>query len=187
MPTRFPLLLLIASSGALVCACAPSGLHDAETARLAQLEDREQIRQLLVDYGATLDRRDFTAFGALFAADAEYAGGGAPVHGRASIQAQLEGIIGSNPSGLPAPNFHLSFNPSITLDGDHATAVSLGAYTAPDAASGSTHMVFFVWYQDELVREDGRWLFQRRAVGSGALPAAIPPPPSPAGAPERLQ
>ena len=176
MPTRIPLLLLVAGAGLLLYGCAPSvGLDADAAARLAQLEDREQIRQLLVDYGATLDRQDFDAFGALFAADAEYAGGGAPVRGRAAIQAQLAGIIGSNPSGLPAPNFHLSFNPSITLDGDRATAMSLGAYTAPDAASGATRMVFFVWYQDELVREDGRWLFQRRTVGSGALPSAIHP------------
>lgn len=170
MPARFPVLLLIAASGVLACGCAPGGMDEAATARLAALEDREQIRQLLVDYGATLDRRDFAAFGALFAADAQYGGGGAPAQGRAAIQAQLEGIIGSNPSGLPGPNFHLSFNPSITLDGDRATAVSLGAYTAPDAAGGSTRLVFFVWYQDELVRHDGRWLFQRRVVGSGPLP-----------------
>jgi hypothetical protein len=28
-------------------------------------------------------------------------------------------------------------------------------------------MVFFVAYDDELVRRDGRWMFQRRTVGSG--------------------
>src|SRR5690606_37562156 len=144
---------------------------DASSARLGQLEDREQIRQLLVDYGASLDRRDFAAFGALFAEDAEYAGGGAPVRGRSAIQAQLQTIIGSNPSILPGPNFHLSFNPSLDLDGDRATATSLGAYTAPDAAGGATRLVFFVWYQDELVRGEGRWKFQRRVVGSGPLPA----------------
>src|SRR5690606_21292790 len=106
--------------GALACGCAGPGAGDAgshvageagdvSSVRLGQLEDREQIRQLLVDYGATLDRRDFAAFGALFAEDAEYAGGGAPVRGRSAIQAQLQTIIGSNPSNLPGPNLHLSF------------------------------------------------------------------------------
>src|SRR5690606_23261912 len=148
---------------------------DATSARLAQLEHREQIRQLLVDYGAALDRRDFAAFVALFAEDVEYAGGGAPVHGRTAIQAQLQTIIGGNPSNLPGPNFHLSFNPSIVLDGDRATATSLGAYTAPDAAGGATRLVFFVWYEDEFVRGQEGWKFQRRVVGSGPLPSPLAP------------
>jgi hypothetical protein len=32
-------------------------------------------------------------------------------------------------------------------------------------------MVFFVSYQDTFVRRDGRWLFQKRVIGSGAAPA----------------
>jgi uncharacterized protein (TIGR02246 family) len=142
---------------------------DSTAARLQRLEDREQIRELLTAYGATLDRHDFAAFGRLFAEDAEYTGGpGAPTRGRAAIQAQLERVITSNPSNLPAPNHHLSFNPSISIDGDRASAHSLGAYVAPDAQRKTTQMVFFVAYDDQFVRRDGRWLFQRRVVGSGA-------------------
>ncbi len=178
---RFP-LPLAAAMLVLAGGCATPGPR-ADAARLQQLEDREAIRQLLVDYGATLDRRDFAAFGALFARDAEYVAG-APVRGPDAIRAQLERIIGENPSSLPGPNFHLSFNPSITLQGDRASVVSLGAYTAPDAAGGATRMVFFVWYRDELVREDGRWKFRRRETGSGALPA-MPPASAPTPAPPR--
>lgn len=142
---------------------------DSTAARLQRLEDREQILELLNAYGATLDRHDFAAFGQLFTENADYASGpGAPTHGRAAIQAQLEKIITSNPSHLPAPNHHLFFNPSIHIDGDHATAHSLGAYVAPDAAGKTTQMVFFVAYDDTLVRQGGHWLFQRRVVGSGA-------------------
>jgi len=135
-------------------------------ARLMQLESREQIRELLVAYGATLDARDFEGFGQLFAPDAEYVSGGSTTRGRAAIRAQLEQVLKANPSNLPAPNFHVGFNASISVDGDTATARSLGAYTAPDAAGGGTRLVFFVVYEDELVRVDGRWLFQRRVVGS---------------------
>jgi hypothetical protein len=141
---------------------------DATAARLQHLEDREQILELLTAYGATLDRRDFVAFGQLFAEDAEYGSGpGAPSRGRAAIQAQLERVITGNPSNLPKPNHHLFFNPSIRLDGDRATARSLGAYSAPDAAGKTTQMVFFVTYDDQLVRKAGRWQFQRRMIGSG--------------------
>ena len=171
-PRRFLLGMVAGAAIALLLAVSlrnsEAASDDSTAARLQRLEDRAQILELLSAYGATLDRHDFAAFGRLFTADAEYASGpGAPTRGRAAIQAQLEQVITTNPSNLPAPNHHLFFNPSVTIDGDHATAHSLGAYVAPDAAGRTTQMVFFVAYDDELVRQDGRWMFQRRTVGSG--------------------
>ena len=164
------LAVLLAWNSPAVNAAQPA--NDSIAARLQRLEDREQILELLTAYGATLDRHDFAAFGRLFAPDAEYGSGpGALTRGRAAIQAQLEKQITSNPMNLPPPNNHLFFNPSIQLDGDHATARSLGAYVAPDPATRTTRMVFFVAYQDELVRRDGQWLFQRRVIGSSGPPA----------------
>jgi len=176
MKTNSGRYLLCGVAGAAITLLLAGSLHtsaaaqgDTTAARLQRLEDREQILELLTAYGATLDRHDFAAFGQLFTEDAEYASGpGAPTHGRAAIQAQLQNIISSNPSHLPPPNHHLFFDPSVHVDGDHATAHSLGAYVAPDAAGKTTQMVFFVAYEDALVRHDGHWLFQRRAVGSGA-------------------
>ncbi|MDQ2642136.1 MAG: nuclear transport factor 2 family protein, partial [Pseudomonadota bacterium] len=121
--------LLVATLVVLAAGCTRDVAQPAMAERLQQLEDREQIRELMTAYGATLDRRDFAAFGELFAEDAEYGSGPSAVQGRAAIQAQLENIIGSNPSNLPAPNFHLFFNPSIHVLGDTAQATSLGAYT----------------------------------------------------------
>lgn len=159
-------VVALAIAGSLRTSNAAQG--DTTAARLQRLEDREQILELLTAYGATLDRRDFAAFGQLFTEDAEYGSGGTPTRGRAAIQAQLERVITSNPSNLPKPNHHLLFNPSIKVDGDRATAHSLGAYSAPDAAGTTTQMVFFVAYDDVLVRKAGRWQFQRRTIGSGA-------------------
>src|SRR5688572_6064496 len=156
----------------------PASLHVAQAAdgnssaaRLQRLEDREQILELMTAYGSTLDGRDFAAFGRLFAEDATYVSGGAPTKGRTAIQSMLEKIITSNPSNLPPPNFHLFFNPSIRIDGDRATARSRGAYIAPDLATKTAQMVFFVSYEDTLVRRDGRWLFQQRVVRGGIPPA----------------
>jgi uncharacterized protein (TIGR02246 family) len=172
-------LLPAALSG--IAAAAQPEPASSIAARLQRLEDREQILELLAAYGATLDRRDFAGFGLLFAEDAEYGGGpGAPTRGRAAIQAQLEKQITSNPMNLPPPNHHLFFNPSIRVEGDRATARSLGAYLAPDPATRTTRMVFFVAYDDVLVRRDGRWLFQKRMISSGAPPAAAGVPAAPA-------
>ena len=170
-PTLLALMYCaVVSLGSTARAAQPESI----ATRLQRLEDREQIRELMVAYGATLDRHDFIAFGELFAEDAEYGGGGTakPTRGRAAIQAQLEKQITSNPMNLPPPNSHLSFNPSIRVQGDYATAHSLGAYVAPDPATRTTRMVFFVTYDDQFVRRDGKWLFQKRVIGSGAPPAA---------------
>jgi hypothetical protein len=141
---------------------ADAAARDAMAERLQRLEDREQIVELLNAYGATLDRRDFTAFGQLFAEDAAYGSEKAPTRGRAAIQAMLEKTLAANPSNLPGPNSHLYFTPSIHVEGDRATVQSKGAYTVPDAATKTTQLVFFISYDDTLVRRDGRWLFQQR-------------------------
>lgn len=168
MKVRSLRLLTVTALFAFAAGCAAPGALRADAARLRHLEDREQILELMTAYGATLDRRDFAGFGRLFAEDAVYGSGPGAARGRAAIQAQLEQVIVSNPSNLPGPNFHLFFNPAIRINGDTATATSLGAYTAPDQATGDTRIVFFVSYQDTLVRQNGRWLFQQRVTGSGA-------------------
>jgi uncharacterized protein (TIGR02246 family) len=144
---------------------------DPDRSRLQRLEDRQDIEELFAAYGATLDRRDFDAFGRLFAEDAVFVGGpGEPVRGRAAIQASLAKTITSNPSHLPMPDFHLFFAPSVQVDGDHATAQSKGAYVIPDTSNNGARIVFLVSYQDTLVRRGGHWLFARREIHAG-IPA----------------
>src|SRR5665213_1352768 len=117
----------------------------SDSLRVQRLEARQDIEELFAQYGASLDRRDFDAFGRLFAEDAVYGGGGTPTRGRAAIQSQLQQTITANPSHLPGPDFHLYFNPSIRVDGDHATAHSMGAYLIPDEHSaGGWKLIFLV-------------------------------------------
>src|SRR5262245_17042602 len=66
---------------------ADAAPRDKVAERLQKLEDRAEILELMSTYGATLDRRDFAAFGQLFAQDATYGGtAGTPTKGRAAIQ-----------------------------------------------------------------------------------------------------
>jgi uncharacterized protein (TIGR02246 family) len=165
-------------AGVCAIAIAHADARDSDAARLQRVEDRQAIEELFTAYGATLDRRDFAAFGQLFAEDAVYGGGpGEPVRGRAAIQASLERTLTSNPAHLPTPDFHLFFNPSIRVEGDHATALSKGAYVIPDMRTASgvpgVQMIFFSLYDDVLVRRGGHWLFQQRTIHSG-MPAAAP-------------
>jgi uncharacterized protein (TIGR02246 family) len=171
-------LLTAAGMSPAVAAGPTQAQFDALQARVQETQDRQQIEQLFADYGATLDRHDWEAFGRLFTEDAEFGGGaGEPARGRAAIQASLEKAITSNASRLPAPDFHVFFNPSIHVEGDRATAQSKGAYVIPDAHAtdgvpGAAHMVFFTVYDDVLVRRGGHWLFQRRTLHSTMPPEA---------------
>jgi uncharacterized protein (TIGR02246 family) len=151
---------------------------DDATDRLRHLEDREAIRELLIAYGRTLDARDFEGFARLFARDAEYVGGGGmgAVRGPEAIAAALQRVFEANPSGISGASAHLFFNESIDLDGDTATATSMGAFVVADG-DGRPVVLMLASYLDQFVREDGVWKFHRREVRSnipapGATPAA---------------
>jgi uncharacterized protein (TIGR02246 family) len=143
--------------------------------KLSALEDREAIRQLLIDYGRTLDARDFAGFAELFASDAVYVGGGpgGEAHGPEAIRNQLEKTFQANPSGVSGPNFHLFFNATIELHGDEATSTSKGAFVI-QSADNHPDLLILATYHDTLVREDGRWKFSRREV-LGDIPAPVRP------------
>jgi len=136
--------------------------------RLRRLEDLEQIRQLFVEYSRVLDKQDFAAYGALFAADGEFIAtpqeGLQQAKGPAAIQALVEAMPGSLLGSAPGDDFHVVVNPLIELDADD-----------PDRARAEVTWLYVVkgedglpspaklgHYDDQLVREDGRWRFLRR-------------------------
>lgn len=138
--------------------------------RVQELEAREQIRQLMHDYGRYLDERNFSAFADLFTQDdSEYVSGGQTVTGGAAIGTMLEEIFAANPSGLKSPNFHVFFNENINVDGNRATAFSQSAFIVP-GDSGEPRIIFFATYDDVFTRVNGEWKFKRRVV-RGNLPA----------------
>ncbi|MEP7313368.1 MAG: nuclear transport factor 2 family protein [Pseudomonadota bacterium] len=141
--------------------------------RLRTLEDREQIRALLNDYGRLLDERNFEGFGKLFAATGEYHSG-AITKGPKAIGDSLRDIMGRNPLGFKEPNFHVFFNVYIDVKGDRATSTSQSVYLVPSEGN-KPELALMASYQDDLVREDGQWKFQKRVV-RGHIPVPKPRP-----------
>jgi len=149
---------------------APLGAQ-SDSARIKRLEDIQEIQTLLLDYGRTLDARDFKAYSLLFARDGVWSGGMGTVQGPAAIQGFMEKAI---PGPNAVHNFHILSNFVIDVTGDKATAWSRWMFMVPGpnntavaAQSGR--------YDDTLVREDGRWKFKRREA-SNDIPAGGPPP-----------
>ena len=132
--------------------------------RLRQLEDREAIRQLLMNYGRFLDQRDFSAFSQLFAENGgEWIGGMGSAKGPQAIQKLMEDTIGKSTGGSKLPNLHLFTNEIIDVDGDRATAVTKWIFVVL-GDSNHPQLVYIGHYDDSLQREKGRWKFLRRAV-----------------------
>ena len=161
------------SSASRPAAAQSSRANDAASlaARLQKFEDKEEIQNLLLDYGRHLDNRDFAAYSRLFAKDGEWVGRLRLCAGPASIQAFMEKNMGTGPNR--AKNYHLLSNFVITVNGDTATAWSRWAFVVPGERGAVISQAGR--YDDTLVREDGHWKFKRRVASNDtAAPAPAP-------------
>jgi len=161
---------------------------DALKARVQETADRQEIAQLIVEYGHLLDTHDLVGYSNLFAKDGEWIGGFGRAKGPAAILAMMNKYIGTAPfDPRNVKGFHLLTNIVVHLNGDHATAWSRIVYMVrtkddkPAPAMGGH-------YDDEFIREDGHWKFLRRVVMM-EIPFQDPreikgePPPAPAPGP----
>lgn len=128
-------------------------------AKVQRLEDKDEIRTVLTNYGRTLDAHDFAAYGRLFAKDGEWIGGFGTVKGPAEIEAFMTRNIGT--PGKPSGTYHLLTNFIVDVHGDTATAWSRWTFVTP-GADKKPAMAQGGHYEDTLVRENGQWKFKRR-------------------------
>lgn len=137
-------------------------------ARLQRLDDMEEIRTLLLDYGRFLDARDLGAYSRLFAKDGEWAGGFGSARGPEEILSFMQKNLGTGPNR--GNTYHILSNFEIAVDRDTATAWSRWTFITP-AADGKPVISQAGRYDDVLVRENGHWKFKRR-VASNDIPVA---------------
>ena len=137
-----------------------------------QLLDRAQIEELVTRYGTALDTRDADMYAGVFAEDAVYELPGNVVHrGRAAIRKVVtdlqESRARNDAAGKPSPSlYHPMFNHSIELiDATHARHHCYAQTVR--AAEGVQFVVGFMGrYDDELVKQGGRWYIQSRKLVS---------------------
>lgn len=134
--------------------------QDSLASRLQTFEDKAEIEALLLDYGRHLDSRNFAGYASLFAKDGQWIGGFGTVKA-AEIQAFMEKAMGTQNT---AKNYHLLSNFVITVDGDTATAWSRWAFVVPGQQGAAIAQAGR--YDDELVRENGRWKFKKRVASN---------------------
>jgi uncharacterized protein (TIGR02246 family) len=166
IPFRDPNAPVVAGGGP---AAAPPALSTEQ--RLRRAADTLAIERVITDYAARLDAHDFDGYVALFARDGTWQTGQTVRRGPAEIRAMLVGLYGEPPKGfVNADSYHLVSNIEVDVDGDHATARSrhllmrrgTGGHPTPALAG---------YYEDEFVREDGRWKILRR-IDHPVMPTA---------------
>src|SRR5690554_536512 len=136
--------------------------------RVQVLEDREEIRALIMTYGVAHDNRDYRTSSSLFAEEGEWVGELGSAKGPEAIFELMDGTIGHDPKPEGSGTYHLLTNDQIEIDGDRASATTKWLYVTP-GDDGNPRMVFLGHYNDEFIREAGSWKFLRREA-----PVAIP-------------
>ena len=164
--------------GATALAWAASNNRTTLEARVQQLEDKEAIRDLLMEYGQRLDTGDWVGYSQLFARQGTWTGSFGTATGPVEILAMLRKSMGPAPAFDPnkVRSLHLLTNCVIQVEGDRATSTSRWTNFAR-GDDGKLVPRLAGRYEDVLVREDGKWRFLSRLA-----PRDIPNPETPAEA-----
>jgi hypothetical protein len=147
--------------------------QESVAARIQRLEDIEEIRTVLTNYGRYLDAHDLVAYSNQFAADGEWVGGFGTGKGPAGVLALMEKNLGVTAKGKPGSTYHLLTNFLIDVHGDTAAAWSRWNFVVT-SADNHPSIMYGGHYDDTLVRENGHWKFKRR-VAANDIPHTDPP------------
>jgi hypothetical protein len=126
---------------------------------LAEISDRFEIHQLLIDYSTAIDQRRFDDLDRVFTEDAyiDYRAMGGIDGPFPEVKAWLAQVL---------PNFpayaHMLGNFDVRIDGD--TASSRTILFNPMVLGGAKNQILFcgLWYEDEFIRTPEGWRMSRR-------------------------
>jgi hypothetical protein len=126
------------------------------------LSDREEIRDVLVLYAKTLDKRDYGGLRGVFTADAtgDYHEAGRH-EGRDQLSAFVEGALSQC-----GPTQHLLGSIDVNVQGDTATAHCYLTAIHVGKKPGYEGKILTVWgsYRDRLVRTAEGWRIKHREL-----------------------
>lgn len=144
--------------------------------RVRALEDREEIRQIFVEYARCLDSGDHAGYAALFAADGVLVAKLGEARGPAAIEVLLNEQLGPQVRGHLPQAVHVMNNQRIDIDGDTARTTVLWFYLTTDP-DGVPTVLQSGRYTDDLVREAGVWKIARHDISRIMGRSPMDPPP----------
>jgi hypothetical protein len=125
---------------------------------LAEISDRLEIQQLLVDYSTAIDNRRFDDLDCVFTPDAhiDYTGLGGIAGTYPDVKAWLAEVLPNFPA-----YFHMLGNFDIRIDGDTASSRTI-LFNPMKLGDGGQVMFCGLWYDDEFIRTADGWRMTRR-------------------------
>jgi hypothetical protein len=137
---------------------------DADVIREAR--DRDEIEHLAWRYARALDTFDGEAYAATYTADGSFG----PTKGREALTKMINGLRGTAKPGerIRSPLLHMETNHWIEFkDRDHAVFhyywITIGT---PQKQGDPTTVLAAGNGIDEVVRQDGKWLFKSRSISA---------------------
>lgn len=152
-------------------------------ARYAQ--DRAEIEDLMARYLFAMDYNDFDSYADLFIEDGELEFAVGSTIGRENIRAMAKSFkeriatVYKDEDGNPAVLRHVLAHTTMRIEGDRAWVRAFWFEMANDGPGKSLKMGTFGIYEDEVVRQDGRWLYAKRRILNDFLPGRETGPDNP--------
>jgi ribosome-associated protein YbcJ (S4-like RNA binding protein) len=172
-PSRGLLAATVLAATVLACGfAAPASAADAPPITAATLVDRAMIEDLLVDYYANLGggKEDFAKW---FTADGTLDVNGETGQGEKGIEAIYRATAARSAGRKGTFRMVLS-NVKVVVNGNTATADCIWTGLNSETVTSPTVVVEQGREHDELVKQNGRWLFKHRVITSdGGMPPEL--------------
>ena len=127
---------------------------------LQEISDRLELQDLVTQYADIIDRKAFSELSTIFTDDAviDYEATGAP---KCSVPEMITFL--TETMSLFPNHQHLVSNTQFKVDGDTATGRVMCFNPMEMAVEAKTQtFILGIWYDDEFVRINHRWLFSSR-------------------------
>ena len=181
MKQSLRLFALLAILG-LMAACSTAPTAVPISPELTALADRAAIRDHINDYYGQFRKDGVQDFASFYTADAKLDVNGWIVSGRDGIKGMYSqaGFIGDDEKAPKAEGAvpkgvgeTLYTNMDIDLQGDKAVVNMIWLTLGSELLTSPPRVTEYGTEQDELVKQDGRWLFKNRIIRSeGGMPEA---------------
>jgi hypothetical protein len=127
------------------------------------VEDRLEVTDLLARYAECVDTADVGGYADLFLPDGVVEHSGGSVRGREAIRAWVGGLEKDGRIGPNSKLKHFLGLPVIRGAGQRCTARTY-VLIPRQMETGEISTRLAGTYRDEIVKQDGRWLFEKRVI-----------------------
>ena len=149
-----------------IAGCGQGGISSDKITELeatvTEMQDKAEIRALVDDFSNLADAKDAETQAQLFTEDAQviisFNGQENVIDGRDAIAETFSGVL-NNTEAL----YHMNGQVDIDVSGDSATGLVYCRVALINSNEGVRTLTDeAVWYEDEYVKENGKWLIAKR-------------------------